>query len=136
MTVKTEGQKKLIFDPVRKKFIPLTPEEWVRQHVIQHMLSHYQIPFPMISVEKELRYNGLKKRFDLMISCAGKPFSCLVECKAPEVNITSETVLQAAVYNKTYNCRWLWVTNGLQHFWLEFDGKALKPAVAPLSLCP
>jgi hypothetical protein len=56
----TEGQKKFIFDPVRKKFIPLTPEEWVRQHVIQHINLFFNIPFSLVSVERELQFNGLK----------------------------------------------------------------------------
>lgn len=135
MEIKTEGQKKIIFDPVRKKFIPLTPEEWVRQHAVRFLMEHFGISPTLISIEKELRYNGLKKRFDIMASCAGKPFACLVECKAPHVELTTETILQAAVYNKTYNCEWLWVTNGLRHAWLRFDGKNVIPAELPSKLC-
>jgi hypothetical protein len=134
-TIQTEGQKKQIFDPVRKKFIPLTPEEWVRQHVISHLHHHYGIAFSLISVERELSFNRLKKRFDVMVSCSDRPFACLVEVKAPHVKLSSETILQAAVYNKTYNCPWLWVTNGIQHAWLFIENDTLKPAEAPLVLC-
>jgi hypothetical protein len=134
-TIQIVGQKKQIFDPVRKKFIPLTPEEWVRQHVIRHLHAHFGVSFSMISVERELQFNGLKKRFDVMVSCRDRPFSCLVEVKAPDVKITSETILQASVYNKSYNCPWLWVTNGHHHAWLQFENNSLKPAEPPLDLC-
>jgi hypothetical protein len=134
-TLQTVGQKKQIFDPVRKKFIPLTPEEWVRQHVIRYLHHEYTIPFSMISVERELTYNGLKKRFDVMVSCSERPFACLVEVKAPNIKLTAETVLQASVYNKTYNCPWLWVTNGVQHVWLQIEDNSMKPAEPPVSLC-
>lgn len=131
----TVGQKKQIFDPVRKKFIPLTPEEWVRQHVIQHLHHQYGIAFSLISVERELSFNGLKKRFDVMVSCRERPFACLIEVKAPDVKLTAETVLQAAVYNKSYNCPWLWVTNGIRHAWLVVENQSLKPTAPPDSLC-
>jgi hypothetical protein len=134
-TIQTAGQKKQIFDPVRKKFIPLTPEEWVRQHVICHLHHHYGIAFSLISVERELQYNGMKKRFDVMVSCSDKPFACLVEVKAPEIKLTTETILQAAIYNKSYNCPWLWVTNGMQHVWMLIDNGTLKPIDAPSNLC-
>ncbi|MFM7764228.1 MAG: type I restriction enzyme HsdR N-terminal domain-containing protein [Sphingomonadales bacterium] len=134
-TIQTAEQKKQIFDPVRKKFIPLTPEEWVRQHVIMHLHHHYRIAFSLISVERELQFNGLKKRFDVMVSCRNRPFACLVEVKAPEIKLTTETILQAAVYNKSYNCPWLWVTNGIQHAWLLIENGTLKPAEAPIGLC-
>jgi hypothetical protein len=134
-TIQSEGQKKQIFDPVRKKFIPLTPEEWVRQHVIQHLHQQYHIAFSLISVERELSYNGLKKRFDVMVSCSERPFACLVEVKAPQIKLTTETILQAAVYNKSYNCPWLWVTNGIQHAWLFMENNTLKPTEAPSVLC-
>jgi CO dehydrogenase/acetyl-CoA synthase beta subunit len=89
----------------------------------------------MISVERELTYNGLKKRFDVMVSCSERPFACLVEVKAPNIKLTAETVLQASVYNKTYNCPWLWVTNGVQHVWLQIEDNSMKPAEPPVSLC-
>ena len=70
-----------------------------------------------------------------MVSCRDRPFSCLVEVKAPDVKITSETILQASVYNKSYNCPWLWVTNGHHHAWFQFENNSLKPAEPPLDLC-
>lgn len=70
-----------------------------------------------------------------MVSCRNRPFACLVEVKAPEIKLTTETILQAAVYNKSYNCSWLWVTNGIQHAWLLIENGTLKPAEAPVNLC-
>lgn len=70
-----------------------------------------------------------------MVSCRERPFACLIEVKAPDVKLTAETVLQAAVYNKSYNCPWLWVTNGIQHAWLVVENQSLKPAAPPDSLC-
>jgi len=121
----------MIFDPVRKKFIPLTPEEWVRQHAIMHLISKFGISAAMLSIERQLTYNQLKKRFDIVASSASAPLLCLIECKAPDVNINRETLLQAAVYNKVLNCKWLWLTNGIDHHWFKFQNGELSNVPEP-----
>lgn len=131
--IRDQEQKKLIFDIARKKFIPLTPEEWVRQHVIAHCIQRYNISPTLISVEREIRFNGLKKRFDILVYNQEGKAEILVECKAPDVKISSETVLQAGMYNKSLNCPWLYITNGLQHYWFCWSGEKLLPSTAPES---
>ena len=133
--IKQQGQKKLIFDPARKKLIPLTPEEWVRQHAIEYLHQHFKLDYSLISVERELKYNGLVKRFDIVASCPGSPFSCLVECKAPDIELKAEILLQAAVYNQKFNCRWLWITNGIRHLWFELRAGKIIPVEEPNQLC-
>ncbi|MBL7812402.1 MAG: type I restriction enzyme HsdR N-terminal domain-containing protein [Bacteroidetes bacterium] len=133
--IRTEGQKNRIFDVVRKKFIPLTPEEWVRQHVLMHLISALGVAPGKLAVERELQWNRMKKRFDVVVWCHETTPVCLVECKAPDVALTTETVIQAATYNHSLQCPWVWITNGIQHVWLHWNGANTVPAVAPQSLC-
>lgn len=129
--IEIQEQKKLIFDIVRKKFIPLTPEEWVRQHVIMHLIHHYKIGINRIAVEREITTLNLRKRFDIVaFSQSGKPL-ILVECKSPEVAIGKETIIQAGVYNKKLDSRFMWITNGLNHLWLEKNEQGISLIHAP-----
>lgn len=129
-----QGQKKIIFDPIRKKFIPLTPEEWVRQHAIQHLLHKFGLSPSLLSIERQLNYKGMKKRFDIAASSPSNPLFCLVECKSPDVAISKETLIQAAVYNKVLNCKWLWLTNGLEHYWFLFSEGTVTAVPEPEKL--
>ena len=96
---KEQEQKKVIFDPIRKKFIPLSPEEWVRQHCLCHLIEHFQLPLGLIAVEREIAVHGLRKRFDIVgFAKNGSPL-ILVECKATSVELTQETLIQVATYN-------------------------------------
>jgi type I site-specific restriction endonuclease len=125
------GQKKSIFDPVRKKFIPLTPEEWVRQHCLQTLHSVHGLSYQRLAVERGLQVAGLEKRFDIVaFDRQGKPL-LLVECKAPEVAIKSQTLLQILGYNKSLQCPWLWITNGQDHYWAHFQGGTYLPCEFP-----
>ncbi|HSJ67389.1 MAG TPA: type I restriction enzyme HsdR N-terminal domain-containing protein [Anditalea sp.] len=113
--IKEMGGKLSIFDSLRKKFLILTPEEWVRQHIIFYLVNYKQYPKTLISQERGLKYNTLQKRFDLLVmDRSGKPF-LLVECKAPEVKLTQLTVEQVSVYNKTIGAPYMVITNGKQH---------------------
>jgi hypothetical protein len=112
-----------IFDPVRKKYVVLTPEEWVRQHFLNYLVLHLQYPKSLISMEKGLRYNTLQKRTDLRVySQNGEPL-VLVECKAANVPITAETVKQASVYNQTIQAPYIMLTNGFLHYCWKVDFK-------------
>lgn len=116
--------KEEIFDPYRKRFVRLTPEEWVRQHFLNFMTVHLGYPPSLIVVEAALLYHGLKKRADILAySPAGKPFM-IVECKSPATGITQEVFDQAAMYNMTLHVPCLVVTNGKEHYACEIDRKA------------
>jgi type I site-specific restriction endonuclease len=133
-TVQELEQKKVIFDPVRKKFIPLTPEEWVRQHCIAHLHQYYQIAHGVIAVEREIQSFGLRKRFDIVVFApTGQPH-VLIECKAPEVKITRDTLIQAATYNNKLDSRFVWITNGFEHAWFEKIEGNLKLISPPQQL--
>jgi len=111
----------LVFDPVRRKWVALTPEEWVRQHVINYLLVDLACPISILGVEIPLQLNGLAKRADIVVfGNEGKPVA-LIECKAPAVRIGTRTFEQAARYNSVFKVRYLMVTNGLKHFCCSVD---------------
>lgn len=119
--VKDVMGKLSIFDPLRKKYLILTPEEWVRQHLINYLVTYKKYPKSLFSLEKGLRYNQLLKRFDILIlDRRGKPF-LLVECKAPEIKLSQKTAEQIGVYNQTIGSKFLAISNGKHHICLEFD---------------
>ena len=117
---KSNENKRFIFDPIRKKFVVLTPEEWVRQHVIQDLLQK-GISKTRISVEKQFAIMGQKKRFDIVIAGRNATIALLVECKAPEVAISQETFDQIARYQLALHADILMLTNGLQHIYCQID---------------
>lgn len=115
------GEKTFIFDCVRKKYVSLTPEEWVRQHLIHYLINEKSCPASLLSVETPLRVVKTGKRSDLTVSDRnGRPLM-LVECKAPEVAITQKTFEQIIIYNMTVKAACLMVTNGLQHYCFTVD---------------
>jgi hypothetical protein len=106
--------KLLVFDAVRRKWLQLTPEEWVRQHVVNYFIHHFNYPASLISLEKEIELNGLKKRYDVVVYTKQlKPFM-IVECKAPGVELSPEVLDQASRYNLTLNVEYVFITNGLK----------------------
>ena len=119
--LKSKENKTLIFDKFRKKYVLLTPEEWVRQHVASFLLEEKKYPISLISIEKQFLVNNLKKRTDIIIfNASGNP-EIMVECKAPTVKITQETFDQIARYNLKMKANYLFVTNGLDHFYCQMD---------------
>ncbi len=119
--LKSNENKTLIFDNLRKKYMVLTPEEWVRQHFIQWLIKEKNYPISLIAIEKQLVINNLKKRTDIVVfSSDGHP-NIIVECKAPHIKITQDTFDQIARYNLKLNANYLIVTNGLQHFFCRLD---------------
>ncbi|OCB78556.1 type I restriction enzyme HsdR N-terminal domain-containing protein [Flavobacterium crassostreae] len=118
---KNSENKVAIFDEIRKKFILLTPEEWVRQHVVRFLLEEKKYPKSLINVEKVLHVNDLRKRYDIVVyHCDGSIF-LLVECKAPQIKIAQATFDQIARYNTTLKATYLMVTNGLNHYFCQMD---------------
>lgn len=109
-----------IYDPIRKKYIVLTPEEWVRQHVINWLLTDLNLSEINIAVEKQLNLNGTKKRFDLLVYKEAEPI-LLVELKAPEVHLNQETCYQIARYNSILKVKQLMISNGMESFLFKYD---------------
>ena len=123
--LKDDKGKPYIFDVIRKKYVKLDPEEWVRQHFIHYLFS-LSYPKSLIQVERGHHYQKLQKRTDIMVyDRAGKPF-LLVECKAPGVPLSSATFRQAGIYNRTFEAPYLAITNGLQHYFCGIDFKERK----------
>ena len=114
---------KQIFDPVRKKMVTLNDEEWVRQHLIRFLSEEKNFPISLMAVEKGLKINNLKKRFDIL--CYGKN-GCpilLIECKSPSVKISQSTFDQISTYNINLKVPYLLVSNGLNHYCCKMDYK-------------
>ncbi|MFH1005386.1 MAG: type I restriction enzyme HsdR N-terminal domain-containing protein [Bacteroidota bacterium] len=114
-----------IFDSVRKKFVALTPEEWVRQNFIQYLIQKKKYPASLIAVESGLKYNRLKKRSDIIVFNKTGNIWMIIECKSPTIKITQDAFHQVAMYNigKGKKAEYLTVTNGLKHFCCKIDYK-------------
>jgi len=110
-----------IFDSVRKKFVALTPEEWVRQNFIRYLVEYKNVPPSLIAVEKSLSLNKLTKRTDIVIFGSGARARMIVECKAPAVKISQAVFEQIGRYNMTLQVEFLVVTNGLNHYCAQID---------------
>jgi hypothetical protein len=109
---KADG-KVLIFDAIRRKFVVLTPEEWVRQHFVNYLIQHLQYPKSLIKIEGGLTFNQLQKRSDIVVfDRFGKPWM-VIECKAPTLKLSEQTLHQAAGYNSKLKAMYLTVTNGM-----------------------
>lgn len=112
-----------IFDPVRRRWVVLTPEEWVRQHMIRYLIDEKQVPQNLIGIEKKLKVYGLVKRSDMLVhDRTGSPV-LLVECKSPEVKLTETAFNQILRYNLTLSVEYLLVTNGITHYCCRIDPK-------------
>ena len=118
---KNRENKVSIFDPIRKKFMILQPEEWVRQNCLLFLMKIKGFPKSLINVEKELLINDLKKRYDIVVFNPNGSIHLVVECKAPEVPITQTTFDQIARYNLALNAQYLMITNGLNHYYCAMD---------------
>ena len=119
--IKNSQNRRYIFDGIRKKFVLLQPEEWVRQHVLHFLVFTRNYPKSLINVEKQLMVNRMKKRYDIVIFNPDGSIFLLVECKAPEVKIDQSTFDQIARYNYQLQSNYLMVTNGLEHYYCQMD---------------
>lgn len=124
--LKNSENKVSIFDPIRKKFVILQPEEWVRQHCIQYLIQYKGVPKSLINIEKELVINDLKKRYDIVVFNPNGSIYLIVECKAPKIKIKQNTFDQIARYNLALNATYLMITNGLNHYYCQMDFNAEK----------
>jgi len=106
---------------IRRKKIKLTPEEWVRQHFIAYLNQEHLFPLARIAVEKSILYAGLTKRWDIVVYDNDfQPF-ILIECKAPHIPISVDTLYQALTYQKEMQGRFIALSNGLNHAYFEVD---------------
>lgn len=115
------NDKQQIFDVVRKKWVVLTEEEWVRQNFVAWLIHVKRCPLGLIAIEKELSLNSLKKRYDIVVYNSQHLPALLVECKAPGINVTQKVFDQAARYNMVLNVNYLVVTNGINHYCCFID---------------
>ena len=120
---KNNENKTLIFDIIRKKFVILTPEEWVRQHTLHFLITEKKYPVSYINVEKQLLLNDTVKRYDIVIFKNDGDVEIIIECKAPSVTINQVSFDQIARYNLALNSNLLMVTNGLTHYFCKMDIK-------------
>lgn len=121
LRIREVNNRKEIFDPLRKKFVLLTDEEWVRQNLISYLATDRKVPLSMMASERGLLVNNMPKRFDLLIfSTDGNPLM-IIECKAPHVPVDEEVFYQAARYNITLQVEYLLITNGLEHHCIKIN---------------
>ncbi|HSG67732.1 MAG TPA: type I restriction enzyme HsdR N-terminal domain-containing protein [Bacteroidales bacterium] len=114
--LKKTGDQVSIFDEVRKKFVALTPEEWVRQNFVRFMIDHKNVPAGLVALEKSIVMNTMSRRPDVLIhDRAGKPVM-VIECKSPDVKISQGAFDQVARYNAVLRVPYVVVTNGLDHY--------------------
>lgn len=111
-----------IFDFIRKKYLVLTPEEWVRQHFLNLLVGHLNYPKGRISVERGLNYQkNVKKRTDILVYSANGEVFMLVELKAPHIKLDKKVLIQLAAYNKSVNAQFMVISNGIETFCFEID---------------
>jgi hypothetical protein len=119
--IKDQLGKEFIFDEIRKQWIMLTPEEWVRQNFLQYMIQVKKYPSSLIAVEKEIQLGELAKRFDIVVYDQNTKPWMIIECKEMEVALNEQVLNQALRYNITLNVPYIVITNGTHCF--GFSGK-------------
>ncbi len=121
--MKEENSRRLIFDGLRKAWLVLTEEEWVRQCFISYLVKVLHYPSALIAVEKEILLHGMKKRFDILVYNSSMQPWMMVECKAPEVEVNEKVLNQVLIYNQTVPVDFLVITNGKSTVgWERRDG--------------
>ena len=121
--IKETLTKLQIYDDIRKKYLVLTPEEWVRQNFVKYMVNELNYPKGLMAIEKGLKVNKLQRRTDVVVYNKAMNPMLIVECKATDVKITQETFNQIANYNIALKVPYLVVTNGLNHYISKIDFK-------------
>ena len=114
--IKEEVGKEVIFDEVRKQWVRLTPEEWVRQNMLQYLMQTLQYPAALIAVERDLKLGELRKRFDILIYNKQHQPWLMIECKAMDVALNENVLQQILRYNMALPVAYLFITNGTSIF--------------------
>lgn len=116
LKLRHDGGKPSVFDPVRRRWLVLTPEEHLRQYILQLFITRLKYPSSLISVEKSLDVGGMSRRFDIVVYDRNHTPWMLVECKRPDVPVTDQVLHQLLAYQSKVNCRYWLLTNGPQTF--------------------
>ena len=124
--IKSLDQKEQIFDPFRKIWVRLTPEEWVRQNFLQVLVQKHDVPASLIAIEKEIKWGETKKRFDVLVYKDTKPW-LIVECKERNVPLSESVLRQVLHYNSKLETQYIVITNGNDTF--GFDVRNVQPIV-------
>ncbi|MCB9202432.1 MAG: type I restriction enzyme HsdR N-terminal domain-containing protein [Flavobacteriales bacterium] len=117
---KQENSKVYIFDEIRRKYLLLTPEEYVRQTVVHFFMEYHNHTKSAFILEKKIELNKTIKRIDILILKKDFPY-LLIECKAPDIKITEETFFQSARYNTIIKAQKILLTNGITHLLFNFN---------------
>jgi len=122
--IKKENEQPYVFDAIRKTWLLLTEEEWVRQNFIQYLVTVLQYPSSLIAIEREIELNGLKKRFDVLVNNREHLPWMLVECKAPQIELNDAALEQVLRYHVSVPVSFLVITNGEKTFgWEKRDAR-------------
>lgn len=119
--IETRNGKNVIFDVIRRRYVALTPEEWVRQHFVHFLLAHKGYPQSLIANEVQVQLNNTKKRCDTVLYRRDLTARMIVEYKAPEIEITQKVFDQITRYNMVLKVDYLIVSNGIQHYCCRMD---------------
>lgn len=131
--IKEENGKEVIFDDLRKQWVRLTPEEWVRQNLIQYMLQVKQYPAAFIGIEKEIALGELKKRFDLLVFDRHHQPWMMIECKAMDVELTDKVLEQIIRYNMSVPVSYLVISNGTYTYaWVKEKNRLISITELPV----
>ncbi|MBR6759707.1 MAG: type I restriction enzyme HsdR N-terminal domain-containing protein [Alistipes sp.] len=109
----------MVYDSVRNMYVVLTPEEWVRRHLVEYLVTYCKVPLRSIVEEYPVALNGMAQRADVVVMDSQARPLILAECKAPEIKLTQDTILQATRYNAVVGARYIILTNGMKHFCYE-----------------
>jgi len=120
--IKKENKNNIIFDEIRKKWIILTPEEWIRQNFIKYIISK-KYPASHINCEKVFYINKVQKRYDIVVYNSSGEVEILVECKSPDIKINNDHFDQVMRYNIKLKSKRIIVTNGLENYYFKFNEK-------------
>ena len=116
----------MILDPLRRRFVKLTPEEWVRQNFIQYLINEGKYPAGLLGIEVMFRFNKLKRRVDILVhDRSGHPIM-IVECKSTDIEIDENVFEQIATYNMKFKVPYLVVTNGMHHYACKMNHQEMK----------
>lgn len=118
---KIEGNTRYVFDSIRKKYLVLTPEEWVRQHLIAYLLHQLDYPVNLLSIEKQIMVGRVKKRYDLVVYDQHFQPCLLAECKQPDIAVTEQTLYQLLQYHSTVAARFWILSNGPDTYCARVD---------------
>jgi len=124
--IKEEDGREVIFDDSRKQWVRLTPEEWVRQNILQYIVQVKKYPVSLIAVEKEISLGELKKRFDILVYKEAKPWM-IIECKEMKVALNGAVLKQILNYNITLQAAYLIITNGTETYGFALENGTAQP---------